>query len=283
MDALLDTIVPPVDAQPYFRGILYGDEGSTKTISACSIGERTLLIETDPEGWVSLLNHPEIYRKTTRMRYEGLSQIEFLAEACNTTAFDSYDTFVIDTASQMVSHDLDIITGQRFKMKKIEEEVPDWPSYRLSQNKVRRAITSLVATAHKHVILTSHARNEKDKSGVIRTTLDMPRAVRGDLTRVCHLVGYLTAEVVPDPNGEGVKYRRRMQVHPTRLITAKSRIGGLPVVIDNPDLKEIVNHWLKSGLTLIEEADPVPEVEGVLGDLDLTAASPELATEISND
>ena len=105
----------------------------------------------------------------------------------------------------MVSGDLDTITAQRLKMKKIEEEVPDWPSYRLNQNRVRRAITSLVATAHKHVVLTSHSREEKDKSGVIRTTIDMPRAVRGDLTRVCHLVGYLTAEVAPDSSGEGVK------------------------------------------------------------------------------
>ena len=63
MDALLSTMIPPVDAQPYFRGMLYGAEGSTKTISACSIGERTLLIETDPEGWVSLLT---IQISTTR-------------------------------------------------------------------------------------------------------------------------------------------------------------------------------------------------------------------------
>jgi hypothetical protein len=101
---------------------------------------------------------------------------------------------------------------------------------------------------------------------------------------VCHLVGYLTAEVAPDSSGEGVKYRRRLQVHPTRLITAKSRIGGLPVVIDNPDLHAIVNTWLKSGLTLIDGVDPVPEVEGVLGDLDLTTDSPELTADgISND
>lgn len=277
MEALLNTIIPPVDAQPYFRGMIYGAEGSTKTITACTVGESALLIETDPEGWVSLLNHPDIYRKVTRMKFEGLSQIEALALSCNEPVFDKFDTFIIDTSSQMVGHDLDVVTASRLKRKKIEEEVPDWPAYRLNQNRVRRAITSLVATAHKHIVLTSHARHEKDKAGVIRLTPDMPQAVRNDLTRVCHLVGYLTADVVQTESG--VRYRRKMQVHPTRLVTAKSRIGGLPVVIDDPNLGEIVNRWLKSGLTLIDEVDPVPEVEGVLGDLDLTAASPELTEE----
>lgn len=274
LDALMETLIPQQQAKPYFRGMVYGAEGSTKTVSACSVGSRVLMIETDAEGWVSLLNHPEIYRKVTRMRYEGLSQIQYLATVINSDKFDEYDTLVIDTGSQMVSADLDVITRDRLKRKKIEEEVPDWPTYRLNQNKVRRAITYLVANAQKHIVITSHARQEKDKSGISRTTPDMPQAVRNDITRLCHLVGYLTADIVQ--TDEGVVYQRRMQVHPTKLIVAKSKIGGLPVVISNPNLGEIVDNWLKSGLTLIEEADPQPESEGVLGDVSQTVEPSDL-------
>jgi AAA domain len=265
ISALLDTIIPDAENIPYFRGVIYGAEGSTKTVTACTVGTRVLLIETDPGGSVSLFNHPEIYRKVTRMRFEGLSQIQAIAENINDSVFDKYDTLVIDTVSQMVSHDLDVVTKSRLERKKIDEEVPDWPAYRLNQNKVRRAITHLAANARKHIVMTSHSRAEKDKSGLTRTTLDMPQAVRQDITRICHLVGYMTADIIE--TNEGIAYRRQMQVHPTKLIVAKSRIGGLPVVINDPNLGHIVSTWVNSGAKSLDSAEPpVPESEGVLAE-----------------
>ena len=258
VDDLLATMVPD-EHKPYARFCFYGDEGSTKTVTACSVGEpdrETILLESDPEGYVSLYNHPEIYympdgktKRIRRFRYEGLSQIDAFVEFISDPRFDSADTIVVDTASGIVNSDLDIITERRFKGQKIDEEVPDWPAYRLNQDRVRRAFTPLMEV-EKHIVLTSHARAEKDKTNIVRTTLDMPQAVRKHLTRMCHLVGYLTAEI--QEAEDSVLYSRRMQVHPTKLITAKSRIGGLPVVIEDPDVREIRRNWIASGAGLTE-------------------------------
>lgn len=266
IDDLLETMVPD-EHKPFARIALYGDEGSTKTVTACSVGEpdrETILLESDPEGYVSLYNHPDIYfmpdgktHRIRRFRYEGLSQIDAFVEFISDPRFDAADTIVVDTASGIVNSDLDIITERRFAAKKIDEEVPDWPAYRVNQDRVRRAFTPLMEI-EKHIVLTSHARAEKDKTNIVRTTLDMPQAVRKHLTRMCHLVGYLTAEI--QETEDNVTYSRRMQVHPTKLITAKSRIGGLPVVIDEPDLREIVRTWLKSGAALLDgEEELAPE------------------------
>jgi hypothetical protein len=281
VEDLLDTIAPD-EHLPYFRGMLYGAEGATKTVTACSVGrpdKKVALLESDPEGYVSLYNHPDIYympdgktQRVIRFQYQGLSQIDAFAEFLESDKFDDVDTLVVDTSSGIVNSDLDIITAKRFEKKKIDEEVPDWPAYRLNQDRVRRAFTPLMKV-HKHIILTSHARIEKDKSNVPRTTPDMPQAVRNHLTRMCHLVGLLTAEVSETADGV-VTYTRQMQVHPTRLVTAKSRIGGLPVVINNPDLRSIVQEWVDSGAKLSEgEEKLAPESEAVFS-LD-NSSSPE--------
>ena len=77
---------------------------------------------------------------------------------------------------------------------------------------------------------------------------------------MCTLIGYMTAVDTEET------YERRIQVHPTRSIAAKSRIGGLPVVfsINDPNtLGDLVNKWLESGAPLIEDDTEVPESEGV--------------------
>jgi AAA domain len=258
MDDLLSTIVPDDEqASQWFRAMLYGEEGSTKTVTACSVGERVLLVESDPDGWVSLLNHPEILwmpdgitKRVRRMKYEGLSQIDALADSLSDPRFDWCDTVVIDTTSQIVNGDLDTLTEVRFNKGKIDDEVPDWPTYRLNQDRVRRSFTKLIANAPKHIILTSHARKKADKMNIERTTPDMPQAVRANLTRLCALVGFLTADVVEHEDGS-VSYTRKMQVHPTKLVHAKSRVGGLPVTIINPDLRQIVSDWVNSGAKLV--------------------------------
>jgi hypothetical protein len=83
--------------------------------------------------------------------------------------------------------------------------------------------------------------------------------MRGTILKECHLVGYLTANEI-GTEGDEVKYLRRLQVHPTATITAKTRIGGLPTVIDSPNLNTIFADWQKSIDT--EAPKVVPEPDG---------------------
>jgi hypothetical protein len=217
---------------------------------------------------------PDGKKRVTRMQYEGLSQITALADECNGVAFEQFDTFVFDTASQIINGDLDLLTEVRFKAGKMDDEVPDWPTYRINRDRARRAFTKLLRDAEKNIVIVSHAKLAKDKDGIERWQPDMPQAIRNDLTRMCHVVGFMTAKVV---QGEDeVIYNRVMQVHPTTLIIAKSRIGGLPVKIQDPDMHEIVRSWRESGSNTVDETSFAPEGEAVISKNTGKNQSPEL-------
>lgn len=261
LDYLMQHMIPPDAVTPYFRGLFYGPEGSRKTTQAMRVGglnTKTLLIESDPEGYVSLINHPELLRKMVRLPYEGVSMLEAIANRIHLPEFDQFATIVVDTVSQVSAGSLDLITSERLKAKKLDEEVPDWPAYNLSGNQIRRAITKLMK-CNKHVVLTSHHRQREDKIKILRTSPNMPDQLRNDLTRMCHVVAYLTAEL----NESTGEYTTKAQVHPTKTIVAKSRIGGLPVIIENPDFGLIVDTWLKNGASLAEEEKIRKESEGI--------------------
>jgi hypothetical protein len=138
---------------------------------------------------------------------------------------------------------------------------PTLPDIGVNTARVRRALTRLLACPV-NVIMTAHTRTD-DNQGIVTIKPGFMPALRVDIERTQTLIGYLTCAV--DVNEEGnPAYDRRLQVHPTKKITAKSRIGNLPVVIKNPDLSDILDGWTLRGKPLQEETELVPESEGLM-------------------
>src|SRR5258705_3292304 len=103
LDALLDSTFPMEESTKYFKALIYGDPGSGKTVTLGAIGNKILHIEADPEGWQSLFNHDELVvpGRMEKMKYLGVSQLEYLAEAFTEgiPEFAQFDTILIDTGS----------------------------------------------------------------------------------------------------------------------------------------------------------------------------------------
>ena len=107
------------------------------------------------------------------------------------------------------------------------------PNYNINTQNLKR-ITDQLKHINKHVIITAHVKEVKDESSgriLIRPDLTdkVAAAVYGDFD----IIGYMTVE-------EGTW---TLRLEPTPTITAKTRVGGLPPVIENPNFGMILNAY----------------------------------------
>lgn len=272
LDALMSSIYDEGDYTAYAKILLYGDPGAGKTTLGASIGRKILFLVADPGGWQALQNHPGLGLGTRviPMKYRGISQLEALAEAFDEghPKFAEYDTVMLDTLSNIAAMDLDIV--QRQKMKKegdeFDHEKHMYGVYNQNALRVKAAMLKLFL-APVNVIATAHMREVENKStGVMKTTPMFSPAIFAAINGHCSLIGYMTANEAGVDSDGSVKYKRKMQVHPTRTIVAKTRIGGLPAVLENPNLKKIVADWQAKGGKLIQHETAEiekPESEGL--------------------
>lgn len=254
--------------------LLYGEPGSTKTTEAFSVGDRVLGIIADPNGYESLYNHPELGLTTGRIElihYKGLSQLEAIAQAIveGHPDFKEFDTIVPDTTSNMVSLDLDLITKvqvakksnlpepEKFDFEKHMRGVYNQDAFRARNAflKLFLAPVNVIATAH-----VRYLRDTKNPDTIIKIVPKFPPEVMSAITSFTTLVGYMKAEAKINKEQQ-VRYVRTLQVHPTHNVEAKTRIGGLPLVISNPSLKKIIEDWKAKGGVLVENNDPVAGIE----------------------
>jgi len=256
LEALLETKVPLTELDPFVKMLIYGDYGVGKTILACQYGDNILYIDS-ATGWVSCQNHKEIMDKNIeRMAYKGLSQLDVLAEAV-LEGHIKCDTIILDEGSSMAVKDLDVVLKARSaKDANKDPDVPTRPDFFANTERVRRTISRILQLPC-NVIILAHVREDKDDAkGIVYTRPAFSPKTRQTIVQECHLVGYMTAnEVSADGTPE---YVRKLQVHPSARITAKTRIDGLPVVIENPNLNDMLEGWQKK-IRPKEDQDEIPK------------------------
>lgn len=263
-EAFLNTLVPLERETPYAKVLIYGDSGVGKTTLAATLGKRTLLVDA-VDGWVSLRNHPELLGKVTRVKYEGLSQLETLADMIMSGELSDYDTIVLDEASAIATFDLDTVLKSRSK-KDINKDpnVPTQPDFFANTERCRRAFTKLVKLPV-NVVFVSHVREDKDdRTGVVTKRPQFTPKLRTTIEQSMHLVAYLTA--MEQRKGEETEYVRKLQTMPSKGINAKSRIGGLPFIVENPDLSQLLSDFIveEQSAELPQEPDaPVDDTDNI--------------------
>jgi len=260
-DALLETMVPMDDERPNAKILIYGDSGVGKTVLAASAGNKVLWIDST-DGWVSLMNHPELRAKCHRMKYQGLSQIDTLCDAIDAGVepFASFDTIVVDELSSIAVMDLDRVLESRSKKQADKDpNVPTQPDFFANTERMRRAVTRLIQLPM-NVILVSHVREDKDeRTGRTYIRPSFTPKLRTTIKQMCHIVGHLTVMEVVNKDNDTVEYLRKLQVQPTLSIDAKTRIGGLDPIIENPDLGKIITEWQESGGNEVDVTVVLPE------------------------
>lgn len=252
MQALLDSMQDLTDATANVKTMIYGESGVGKTVLAMDLaqhvtpdGKRILFLDTY-EGWVSLLNHPNLKRRSARMKYQGLSQIDLLIQAMQAdTPFADIGTIVVDEVSSIAKKDLDNVLATRAaKDPSKDRDVATQPDMGANTERMRRTFGDLLAMDI-NVILVSHIREDADaRTGVKTIRPGMMPKMSVTIREQLHDVVYMIADEVRDDEGQ-VTYLRSLQVLPTRSVVAKTRVGGLELHVSPANYITAVGEWMR--------------------------------------
>lgn len=239
-----------------FKFLLYGSSGVGKTVEAIHLahllkaeGKKVLHIDTG-EGYISLFNHPQLMKPENyqRMLYKGLSQIETLVEVIQAGAggFDAYDTLVFDEFSTSTKQFLHIVLEAN-NLKGSLTKAPEFKEWGIMSRNIEGTIWKLLELKDTHnIIFIAHEKWKEDKA--TKAKMYAPSfmdSIEGPVKENCHVVARMEAEVT-NTNGAPI-YNRTLQVHPTKIVTAKSRVGDLDIKVPVHRFNERVVEWLASG------------------------------------
>lgn len=248
------------DLKTMGKFLLYGVSGVGKTVEAQQLAQlvtpedKQILYVDTGEGWVSLKNHPQLKRRTKRMTYQGLAQIELLVDAikAKVTGYDNYGTLVFDEFSTSAKQFLHVVLDAN----SVESltEAPEFKHWGILSRNIERTLWKLLELKETHnLIFIAHERVAVNK-GISQQAPAFMASIEASVKENMHVVARMTAEVT---NKEGApQYVRKLQVHPTKLVVAKSRIGKLDILVTPDAFNRRLVEWLTEG-DLVDEQEVV--------------------------
>jgi len=265
--ALESSFVPLEETEAFGKFLIYGASGTGKTVWAMKLAQeitppgKDIIFIDAVEGWVSLINHPELKNRVRRTRYQGLSQIETLCQAIQAKAgsFANVGCIVCDEYSTMARNDVDVVvTARAAKETEKDPDVATFTDTGASTRRMDRGTRKLlnVTADGVHLIIIAHERKDKDKSNIEVCAPSFMPAFNAIVKESMHVVGRMSANEGIDDKGNPV-YRWSIQVHPTRQVVAKSRVGGLAVHNSPARFISVTKAWLE-GTDTTEKLDRKP-------------------------
>lgn len=226
LEALLNEIAPVETKHNKLKVLIYGDPGVGKTVLAAG-APAPILIDVEG-GSLSLRNHPAL-SSVAVMRYINVRQLELFAQKAAQGNFAEYESVIIDSYSELQKRDLDdIVKAAARKDPQRDPSLPIGMDYNKNTEHLRQ-IAAAFRDLDKHLVVICHAKEEKDdRTGTLFVRPNLTPKLASTMAGIFDIVGYMSA------TGEGDSRRRTLQVHPSPAIQAKSRIGNLPPVIENP-------------------------------------------------
>lgn len=253
LEALRASVEPMDMAKVRLKVLLYGPSGAGKTVEALELarmvnspGKRIMYMDTG-EGWVSLRNHPQLMPNVDRFAFKGLSQIELMVDAISAgiEGYENYSTVIFDEFSTIAKKDIHTVVNAT--MKGQEFAAAEFKQFNIATRRMEQVAFKLLELKETHhLILLSHQRVDRDERTQIAVTGPsfMPKFAE-TVKENMHVVGRMTADVT-NKTGAPV-YKREIQVHPSRMVVAKSRIGGLEILNPVSQFNKVVSDWLVTG------------------------------------
>lgn len=224
MDAILSKLMSriskPEVLSSNLKVLIYSEPGVGKTTFA-GTSPNCLLI--DVERGARTLQGTSV----DVMEYVSIEQIDKLVDylLADSPALAKYDTIAFDSISEMQRRLLDQQLGQASKKAGAPVYKAGWDEWGVN-TQILRAMVSRFRDIPKNLIMTAHAKADKEEStGIMQMRPDLTPRLASTIAGMFDVVGYMKV------NSKG---ERIMQVQPSKTVVAKSRIVELPKEIVNP-------------------------------------------------
>lgn len=230
---ILEHITTVAEKSPYIKVCLYGKAGVGKTVLAAH-APSPLLIDVE-RGSKSLENHPELDH-VMQLPVISWKDIGDIYEELRAGKLPEVKTVIIDTFSELQKKFLDgQVKNAIARDGNREEFLPLIKDYNITNNAMRSVLLDFI-TLPMNLIIISHALEDKDESdGRVYWRPSVPARISETIEGLFDVIGYMTKDT--DKDGT---VTRRLRVHPSRRVSAKTRIGGLPEVLENPSFDDLL-------------------------------------------
>lgn len=248
-----------------FFGLIYGGFGTGKTTLVAGIakallkgsGGRALYLDS-AENFASLDNIPSLKKGLDRIQVKDPAELMTIAGALKKRAkpFNEHRVLILDEVDAW----FEVILHRHVREATGTLPAEDLPEiegkhYGPPTQAMLNVINAFKEVDDLHIVLVAHDQ-QRGKEPKIITAPSLPPKLMKGINEKVHVVGMLEAAIGRDG------YVRTLQVNPSKQVTAKSRIGGLPVKLDFKDVPKIFADWVGSGQMeedlVAAEPDPDP-------------------------
>lgn len=251
---LLDRIGPASQNIGPARFLIYGPKGAGKTVF-CARAKDCLVLDTE-DSRRSIMNHPELANVPVLpvKHFNDMDEVGWAIKegdlTCKTLIVDTMDKLADDTVSYLLDKAVAASNGARDPFAASQAE------YRV-RNELFKRLTADWSGLGVNLVFTAHVTEVKEESsGTLRLRPSLSGAMSDSMGGYVTLQGYLTLEEADDVTKWGTPH---LQVHPSRRVDAKTRIGGLPRTIDNPSIQDLIDaHYGPAKLPVYHKGDLKP-------------------------
>lgn len=234
------------DVEDYLKLVIYGRNGMGKTTFGASSDLKTLIIDFNEQGTLSVRSRKNV----SVYRVQFWDEIDWIYWYLKAGKHD-YEVVVLDTVSSMAVIGMKWVLGDELSRDASRDPImPDKRSWgklgQLMQNQIYN-----FRNLPMHVVFTAHERNtttEDEEGGtLLETHPELSPAPRSTLLGAVHVVGRLFTREVQVKGDSKKKTERRLLVGPHPRYVSKIRKDmdvQIPAVVRNPTLQYFLENVL---------------------------------------